>query len=143
MSFETDNISLIRANTTSTAFDSGDVTENTSLAYANLLYPYILDNGGNDEIVSLTIDIFNKEELEEYTDNLPNKKWSNTDRLRNNINNSRDIWGFKETFHGKKKSRAISNAFCFGGLCVNFFLLNKRLSILSSSYKAGNRFEYL
>ena len=51
MSYETDNISLERANTTSTVFDSGVVTENTTNSYANLFYPYVLDHGGNDEIV--------------------------------------------------------------------------------------------
>jgi hypothetical protein len=60
MSYISDNISLIRANTDTKAFDGGDVNENTIDAYANLFYPYILDNGGNNKNISLTIDILNK-----------------------------------------------------------------------------------
>ena len=73
MTYISDNISLIRANTTSTEFDSGIINENTVNAYANLFYPYVLDDGGNTEIVSLTIDIMNKEELKEYTNEFPKK----------------------------------------------------------------------
>lgn len=122
MNYLLDNISLERANSSSTAFDSGVVTENTVNAYANLFYPYIWDNGGNSQIISLTIDIFNEEELEEATDDLPNKAWITSGRMRNNLLVSKDIWGFREAFHSKKKSRSISNGFCFGGQELSFYI---------------------
>ena len=113
MSYLSENISIIRANTFSTAFDSGIVDENTVNAYANLFYPYLLDNGGNINNISLTIDILNKKELEQETKDFVNKNWVNKDRLENNLSVSKPIWGFKECYHGLKKSRAIINAFCF------------------------------
>jgi len=122
MSYTTDNISLIRANTDTTAFDAGVITDNTALAYSNLLYPYILDNGGNQEIVSLTIDIFNKQELEEETRNAVNKDWAKPERLRSDLADAKAIWGFKQAYHGVKKSRALSNAFCFGGQELTFYI---------------------
>jgi len=122
MSYVNDNISLIRANTNTTSFDAGIINENTSDAYANLIYPAILDNGGNQEIVSLTIDIFNKTELEEATQDLVNKDWAKEARLRNDLSTAKAIWGFKEAFHGVKKSRALSNAFCFGGQQLTFYI---------------------
>ena len=73
MTFATDNISLIRANTNSSAFDSGGINENTVNAYANLFYPYVQDNAGNAQIVSLTIDIFNQDELRDDTKDFVNK----------------------------------------------------------------------
>lgn len=122
MSYSSDNISLIRANTDTTAFDSGVISAETSLAYSNLFYPYILDNGGNQEIVSLTIDILNKQELEEETREVVNKDWAKPDRLRNNLATAKTIWGFKQAYHGVKKSRALSNAFCFGGQSITFYI---------------------
>jgi hypothetical protein len=122
MSYTSDNISLIRANTFSAAFDSGDITENTVNAYANLFYPYLLDNGGNKQNIALTIDILNKEDLEQSTQPFVNKNWVNKNRLDNNVSTSRAIWGFKEAFHGIKKSRAISNAVCFAGQQITFYI---------------------
>ena len=58
--FTTDNAGLIRANTSASAINA-NVNENTVETYANLFYPYILDNGGNAQIISLTIDVMNKE----------------------------------------------------------------------------------
>jgi hypothetical protein len=122
MSYESDNISLIRSNTNSTAFDSGDITENTVNSYANLFYPYLLDNGGNNKNAAITIDILNKEELEQETKNFVNKNWVNKNRLDNNVSTSKAIWGFKEAFHGIKKSRALSNAFVFSGQTITFYI---------------------
>lgn len=122
MSYLSDNISLIRANNSPDIY-SADVTENTVDAYANLFFPHILDNGGkNSNQISLTIDILNKEDLEAETSELPNKNWVNEDRCANNLIVSKAIWGIKETYHGVKKSRAISNAFCFGGQKFNFYI---------------------
>jgi len=125
MTYSDNNLGLIRANTISTTFDAGDITENTVNAYANLFYPYILDNGGNTKIVSLTIDVLNKLELEEETLDLVNKEWVNKNRLRNNLPTSKNIWAFKEAYHGVKKSRSISNAFCFGGQKLTFYIAPK------------------
>jgi len=122
MSYISDNISLIRANTDTKAFDGGDVNENTIDAYANLFYPYILDNGGNNKNISLTIDILNKEELKKETKDFSNKNWVNKNRLNGNLSSSKAIWGFKEAFHGVKKSRSISNAICFGGQELTFYI---------------------
>jgi hypothetical protein len=116
------NIGLERANTFSTAFDSGVVTDNTVLTYSNLLYPHILDNGGNDQIVSLTIDVLNKDQLVDSTENLPNKALVTEERMRNDLSLSADIWGFKEAFHGTKKSKSIANGFCFGGQELTFYI---------------------
>ena len=116
------NISLVRSNTVSTAFDSGDVNENTVNAYANLFYPYILDNGGNKQNVSLTIDILNKKGLEQNTKNFPNRNWINKDRLNADLSNSQAIWGFKEAYHAKKASRSLSNAIVFSGQELSFYI---------------------
>lgn len=122
MTIISDNISLIRANTVTTAFDSGEITENTSLAYSNLFYPYILDNGGNNQNISLTIDVMNRDELVKDTKNIVNKKWIDENRLANNLSNAKVNWGFKEAYHGVKKSRAISNAICFDGQVLTFYI---------------------
>ena len=122
MSYKNDNLSLIRSNSISTAYSSGDITENTVDSYANLFYPHILDNGGNTNIISLTIDIFNEDDLEKNTIDLPNKNWIDESRLRNGLIYSQDIWGFKEAYHANKKSRAVSNAFCFCGQQLTFYI---------------------
>jgi len=122
MSYFNDNISLVRSNTDTTSFDSGVITDNTALAYSNLFYPYVLHNGGNSHNVSLTIDIFNKKELDVETDNVVNKDWTNEDRHRNTLSTAKAIWGFKEAYHGVKKSRAISNSFCFSGQNLTFYV---------------------
>jgi hypothetical protein len=120
-----DNISLQRANNVSTAFDSGIINENTTLTYSNLFYPYILDNGGNSKSISLTIDILNKEDLQNDTGDMVNKDWVKKDRLTNDLIVSKDIWGFKETSHLNKKSKAISNGFCFDGQKITFYIATK------------------
>ena len=122
MTFISDNLSLERANTNSSAFDSGNINENTVDAYANLFYPYVQDYAGNNQIVSLTIDIFNQDELKDETEELPNKNWVTNNRLRNNVSFAREIWGFREAFHGQKKSRAISNGIAFCGQTLNFYI---------------------
>ena len=117
-----DNLSLIRANPDISAFESGDIDENTSLAYSNLFYPYLLDNGGNAKNIALTIDIMNRDELELETKDLVNKKWVGKNRLENSLAVSRTIWGFKEAFHSKKKSKALSNAIVFGGQEITIYI---------------------
>ena len=122
MNYQNDNLSLIRANTNTSAFDSGIINENTIDAYANLFYPYLMDNGGNNQNISLTIDILNKEELQEETEDIVNKNWANKNRLQNTLNISKTIWGFKEAYHGVKKSRALSNAIVFSGQQLTFYI---------------------
>ena len=125
MSYFDSNISLIRANTDTSNFDAGVITENTINAYANLFYPYILHNGGNQEIVSLTIDVLNKADLEEETKDFINKDWAKEARDRNDLSTAKAIWGFKQAYHGVKKSRALSNAFCFGGQTLTFYIASE------------------
>lgn len=122
MTYTSENISLLRANTSSTAFASGDINENTVNAYSNLFYPYILDNGGNSLNVSLTIDVLNKKELKQETLDAPDKNWVNEERRKNSLPMSKSIWGFKEAFHGVKKSHSISNAICFAGQRIQFYI---------------------
>jgi len=117
-----EGIGLLRANTNTASFDAGVIDFNTVNAYANLFYPYILDNGGNYRNVSLTIDILNKSDLQDETKDFANKNWVNKNRLENNLSSAKAIWGFKEAFHGVKKSRSISNAFCFGGQKITFYI---------------------
>ena len=121
MGYVSDNIGLIRANNSSTIY-SVDVMENTVDAYANLFFPHVLDNGGNSQIISLTIDVLNKEDLIANTSQMVNKNWVEEDRLRNSLIETKAIWGFKEAFHDIKKSRAISNGFCFGGQKLSFYI---------------------
>ena len=116
------NVSLLRANSASTAFASGDVNEHNALSYSNLFFPFILDNGGNTRIVSLTIDIFNQDTLVEETKDLPNKDWVAEERLRDDLISSKSIWGFREAFHASKKSRSLSNAFCFDRQKLTFYI---------------------
>lgn len=122
MQYSLNNISLVRANTSTSAFDSGDINENTVNAYANLFYPCVLDNGGSAANISLTVDILNYTELQEETKEFPNKNWISENRLQNNLSISKAIWGFKEAFNGVKKSRAISNAICFSGQELTFYI---------------------
>ena len=119
MSYLSDNISLIRSNSISTAYDGGLITENTTPAYANLFYPYILDNGGNTNNISLTIGILNDNPIEE---SVVNKNWVKGNRLRDTLNTYKANWGFKETTHLTKQSKSLSNAFCFGGQVVTFYI---------------------
>ena len=122
--YETDNVSLIRANTTASYY-GGDVNENSVDVYSNLFFPHIQDNGGNYQNIGLTIDVLNKETLEENTENLVNKDWVNSERLRNNLSTYKAVWGFKETHHSQKESRSISNGFCFGGQVIEFYIALK------------------
>jgi len=121
MSYLSDNISLERANTASISITHGVVTDNTVNSYANLLNAYIADDGGNPEIISLTVDVLNKDDLK-YSNGIVNANWVNDKRKRSNLIESKAIWGFKEAYHGVKKSRAISNAFCFADQKLAFHI---------------------
>jgi len=125
MSYSSDNISLVRANTNSEAFDSGNITDLTVNAYANLFFPYVLDSGGNNNVASLTITVLNDFDLKDDTEDLPNKQWVGDYRLRNSFLTYKPIWGFKEAFHAVKKSHSLSNAFCFVGQKLNFYIAQK------------------
>ena len=121
MSRMPDNISLLRASTDTRQYDSGGVYENTLLGNANLFYPYVVDNSGHTGVVSLTIDVLNKDDLT-YANEIPDGNWSTNDRKRKRISNLDAIWGFKETSHASKPSRAISNAFCMDGQQLTFYV---------------------
>ncbi len=121
MSYFSNNISLERANTNTSNFDAGIINDNTVNAYANLLNSYIADNGGNLQIVSLTIDVLNNEELTESND-IINANWIDDKRKRENLIEAKAIWGFREAYHGVKKSKAISNAFCFANQKLTFYI---------------------
>ena len=128
MSRMPDNISLIRASTNTSDYDKGLVGENTLLDSANLFYPYLVDNGGNTNIVSLTIDVINQDDLQ-YTNETVGGDWSTNERKRRNITNLDAIWGFKETHHSSKASRALSNAFCMAGQRLTFYIGTKGHSV--------------
>jgi len=118
MNYKKENISLVRANVNSQSFDGGTIDFVRSYPYANLFYPFIWDYSGNYRNISLTIDVLNK-----YTkDNkFPNEKWIDDDRIRNNLVN--DVkWGFKETNNLVIDSPAISNAICFTGQVLSFYI---------------------
>ena len=73
--------------------------------YANLMYPYIQDDGGNFRNTSLSIDIIN-------SDFVANNNAGNI--LLNQV-----VWGFKETSNISTTSTAISNAFCFNDQSIS------------------------
>jgi len=120
MSYISENVSLTRANSIIDDFQSGVVNKLEDIAYSNLFYPYIVDSGGSQRIISLTIDILNKNSFSQT--NLPNKKWNSNNRYIGNLIESEPIWGFKETSHSTKESPAISNAFCFSDQKLNFYI---------------------
>ena len=122
MNYQENNISLIRANINSQSFDSGTIDFASSLPFSNLFYPFLLDNGGNYGNISLTIDILSKSTLE---NKFPNEKWVSENRRKNSLMYDNIKWGFKETNHISKDSRAISNAFCFSGQKLSFYIVTK------------------
>lgn len=122
MIYKDNNISLIRANVNSMTFDSGTISFDSSYPFSNLFYPFLLDNGGTYSTISLTIDVLSKEFPE---NKFPNEKWVNESRLRNNLLYDNIKWGFKETNNIAKDSRAISNAFCFSGQKLSFYIATK------------------
>lgn len=119
MIYKDNNISLIRANVNSSTFDSGTIDYASSLSFSNLFYPFLTDNGGNSKNISLTIDVLNRFSKE---NKFPNQNWINADRLRNDLIQDDIKWGFKETNNIAKDSRAISNAFCFAGQKLSFYI---------------------
>ena len=123
MSYESENISLVRASKNVDGFISGEINKFESLAFANLFYPYLMDNGGSDSIVSLTIDILNKDELNGKK--FPNEKWHDIHRQKGSLVNTEPIWGFKETSHASKISPSIGNAFCFADQQLTFYIANE------------------
>ena len=86
-------------------------TENSD-AYANLMYPYIQDDGGNIRNVSLSIDIINHGKITNKN-RFKNQRWSIPETNNGNLLLDELIWGFKESTHNTRDSKALSNAFCF------------------------------
>lgn len=123
MSFDytTDNISNIRANATSLTYSSAVINEHTTQSYANLLSPYVIDNAGYSDIVSLTIDVRSDDGGKEIV----NEKYLCNKRGNNDLTQANDYWFFKEAYHKDKTSRAISNAFVFGGQKLRFYIAPK------------------
>ena len=120
MSYTKNNISLIRANTDTSAFQSGVIDESQILAYSNLFYPYIQDNANNVSSKSLTIDIVNENIFDpnpKFEENLVEK-----DRYTGNLLSNPYIWGFKEASNLTKHSKALSNAFSFNGQKITFHI---------------------
>jgi hypothetical protein len=86
-------------------------TENSDI-YANLMYPYIRDDGGNTQNVSLSIDILNKD-FPVANSEFPEQEWSKTGKNSGNLLLDKLIWGFKETTNLSRDSKSLQNAFCF------------------------------
>ena len=120
MEYVSENISLIRVNPDTGAFNSGEVDSVEGRSFSNLFYPYLVDNGGVDSIVSLTIDIMNRQEL--HSNGAPNEKWHNSKRQQSSLVETKPIWGFKETTHPTKISQGLSNAFCFSDQNLTFHI---------------------
>ena len=87
-------------------------TENSEM-YANLLYPYIQDNAGNEKITSLSIDVININENTKNKNRFKQQEWAENQNNKGNILLDQMIWGFKEATNENIKSKALSNAFCF------------------------------
>jgi len=87
-------------------------TENSE-AYANLMYPYIQDDGGNTKNVSLSIDVINQNKNFLTRDDFKQQDWAINETNGGNLLLDQFVWGFKETTHNTRKSKALSNAFCF------------------------------
>jgi len=121
MTYIDDNIGLIRSNTISTDFDSGNINENNILPYSNLFYSYILDNADNNQNISLNIDVINQNEINYDKKSFPNKNWVKNNRYCGNLIENTETWGFLETSHALKKSKSISNAFVLGGQKITFY----------------------
>ena len=93
-------------------------TENSD-AYANLMYPYIQDDGGNTKNVSLSIDVINKNQNFTTKNNFKEQEWVANGRNAGDILLNQLIWGFKETTHNTRNSKALSNAFCFNDQTIS------------------------
>ena len=93
-------------------------TENSD-AYANLMYPYIQDDGGNTKNVSLSIDVINKNQNFTTKNNFKEQEWVANGRNAGDILLNQLIWGFKETTHNIRNSKALSNAFCFNDQTIS------------------------
>ena len=120
MSYSNNNISLKRANIDTSAFFAGNLNEFEFRPYANLFYPYIWDNGGSRNIVALTIDVLNKGETDRSL--FANSEWIDSNRVRDDLIANEGIWGFVETAHSQKRTKATSNGFCFNGQELTFYI---------------------
>ena len=92
-------------------------TENSD-AYANLLYPYIQDNGGNNQNTSLSIDVINANQNFTTKNDYKQQEWIDYDDNGGNLLLDQLIWGFKETTHNVRNSKALSSAFCFNNQSI-------------------------
>lgn len=133
---EQENISIKRLNPHPENFYSGEINKIESKPFSNLFYPYVVDNAGSKNIVSLTLDIMNKKDYIHKT--FPNENWHNENRNVGSLLKSEPIWGFKETYNPNKISQSVSNAFCFHGQKLTFYIAHQGYLIGS----IGNKFLY-
>jgi hypothetical protein len=119
MSTRPENISELR-------IKSGNQTSKinifTPMVMGNLFYPYISDAADNT-FVSLTIDILNKNIFKEKK--FYNEKLIDASRNRQYFPSADDKWGFVETSNLNNTARNISNAFCFCGQKLQFYIAVK------------------
>ena len=99
-------------------------------AYANIFYPYIQDDGGNTQNVSLTVDVINEDSLFPTRNQFKEQEWLTNKRNNGNILLDQLIWGFKETTHSVRRSKSLSTAFCFNKQSITF-------NIAKSGHTAG------
>ena len=114
-----ENISEIRINS---GTKTSEVSVFTPVPMTNLFYPYIQDAADNT-FVGLTIDILNKNEAKEQV--FYNEKLINPNRDRQYFSSAKDKWGFIETSNQNNTERNISNAFCFCGQKIQFYITVK------------------
>jgi len=113
MSYSQNGIGYIRA-----TFNQDLSLSENSATYANLLYPYLQDNGGNSQNTSLTVDIINQDFQNKYKK--INQEWIINERNNANCQLDEFIWGFQETTNQHRKSKALSSAFCFNQQKLTF-----------------------
>lgn len=96
-----------------------EVSVLSSPATGNLFYPYIID-AADDTFIGLTIDVLNKNDFKEQS--FYNEKLVNPDRDRQYLPSAKDKWGFIEASNPNNTLRNISNAFCFSGQRIRFYI---------------------
>ena len=111
-----ENISEVRINS---GVNTSEVSVFTPVSTGDLFYPYVLD-AADDAFVGLTIDILNKNETKEQF--FYNEKLINPNRDRQYFPSAKDKWGFIESSNPNNTERNISNAFCFCGQKIQFYI---------------------
>lgn len=96
---------------------AGNAASSSYRPYSNLFFPYVTDNAGTNEDISLTITRFkNKNSQTSFV----NEKW---DSLPSGFLPNNDYtWGFKETFNPFILDSNISNAFAFNDQTMRVYI---------------------